>query len=122
MPTFFVSDGNAYAHNRAPNPRCCSDAGVLCPDCARQILNTGIAANAEGDYDRSDILVPPTLADLLREEQGQSGPTLNVDPSVDYLPLPVMNYGKETPCGCRSRNSPASQHETEDYLPLPRML
>ena len=32
----------------APNPRCCSDPGVLCPDCARLVLNgKGITVNVQ---------------------------------------------------------------------------
>lgn len=109
MPGFYVQDG-PYRNTKAPNPKCCSDPGILCPACARQAL-----------------AAPPSKLFDWRESQEQiSANSLSANELADedLLPLPRVEPpapqkradDKQKPGSAPAGNLPAG--EDDDLLPL----
>lgn len=76
MPGFYVANG-PYKNTVAPDPSCCSDPGLLCPDCARLVLAcrpSGLPTfthNRGGDFDQDDVIPDNRpISAIIRQARG----------------------------------------------------
>ncbi len=79
----------------APNPRCCSEPGVLCQRCATSALTMNIPPESNRSANEDPPLLIPTI-NWARERQSEihenrrTATTNSVDD--DILPLPRMEW------------------------------
>jgi hypothetical protein len=107
MATFTINVADGLPLDAAPNPQCCTDPHVLCPDCAALVLNSRkqLTLNTSGECvenaDQSKVLpLPDVLGNfagggkVTTVEGGSVDPLMELETQPDYsgmgnmLPLP----------------------------------